>query len=268
MLLAQQLPGEPAKQFGTSITGVYEGWFENPDGSRGFLVGYMNRNRGEEIDVPIGPNNRIEPGGPDMGQPEHFLTGRQSGVFAVPVPKNFGPRDRLVWTITVDGQTTSIPLWQQIDYNISPLIGPGRNTPPHLRLTEAGKSVQGPAAILANAMNQTVAASAKLPLTAWIDDDMLVSSDTNAPGRSQRPPVSLTWAKYRGPGAVTFEPAKPMVDKLPAGEFPFRGKGVTSATFSAPGDYVLHLTVNDFSGNGGGGFQCCWTTALVKVSAR
>jgi hypothetical protein len=31
---------------------------------------------------------------------------------------------------------------------------------------------------------------------------------------------------------------------------------------------MLHLTANDYSGEGGGGFQCCWTTALVKVSVQ
>src|SRR5580765_4169630 len=61
ILLAQQLPLEPAKQFGTSITGVFEGWFDNPDGSHSFLVGYLNRNRNRAIDLPVGPNNRIEP---------------------------------------------------------------------------------------------------------------------------------------------------------------------------------------------------------------
>ena len=35
-----------------------------------------------------------------------------------------------------------------------------------------------------------------------------------------------------------------------------------------PGEYVLHLTTNDYSGDGGGGFGCCWTTALVKVSVK
>jgi hypothetical protein len=29
---------------------------------------------------------------------------------------------------------------------------------------------------------------------------------------------------------------------------------------------VLHVTANDYSGDGGGGFVCCWTTAMVKVS--
>jgi hypothetical protein len=49
---------------------------------------------------------------------------------------------------------------------------------------------------------------------------------------------------------------------------PFHGKATTTATFNEPGDYVLHIVANDFSGEGGGGFQCCWTTAQLRVSAR
>ena len=30
--------------------------------------------------------------------------------------------------------------------------------------------------------------------------------------------------------------------------------------------YVLQVTANDYSGEGGGGEVCCWTTTLVKVS--
>ena len=46
----------------------------------------------------------------------------------------------------------------------------------------------------------------------------------------------------------------------------FRGKADAAARFTAPGEYVLHLLVNDFSGEGGAGEICCWTTALVKVT--
>jgi len=62
------------------VTGAFEGWYENGDGPRGFLIGYYNRNTQEELDIPIGPNNRIDPGGPDMGQPTHFLPSRQYGA--------------------------------------------------------------------------------------------------------------------------------------------------------------------------------------------
>ena len=34
------------------------------------------------------------------------------------------------------------------------------------------------------------------------------------------------------------------------------------------GDYVLHVTANDLSGEGGGGEVCCWTTAMVKVAVK
>jgi hypothetical protein len=270
ILLSQQLPLEPAKQFGSSITGVFEGWFDNPDGSHSFLVGYLNRNRNRAIDLPVGPNNRIEPGGPDLGQPEHFIPGRQSGMFVVTVPKAFGAKERLVWTLTVEGQTTSIPLWMHTDYNITPLSGGGHgtNTPPSVRFAEGGTSLTGPAAILAAASTRTVSIADTLPLDLWVDDDMSFSNDPNAPLPKTRPPVTLTWTKFRGPGTVTFESARPKVEKMPDEGPGFRGKSTTSAKFSAPGEYVLHVTANDFSGNGGGGFQCCWTTTLLKVSVR
>jgi hypothetical protein len=46
----------------------------------------------------------------------------------------------------------------------------------------------------------------------------------------------------------------------------YTGKAATSVTFSEPGEYVVHVTVNDYSGNGGGGSVCCWTNAMLKVT--
>src|SRR5262245_20464148 len=86
---------ELPKQFGASVTASFEGWFADSDGGRRFLVGYYNRNSGQELDIPIGPNNRIEPGGPDLGQPTHFLPDRQIGLFVVPAPAGFKPTDSL-----------------------------------------------------------------------------------------------------------------------------------------------------------------------------
>jgi len=31
---------------------------------------------------------------------------------------------------------------------------------------------------------------------------------------------------------------------------------------------VLHVIANDYSGDGGGGFGCCWSTALLKVAVK
>src|SRR5438045_6520435 len=78
---------------GQTASPAYEGWEENPDGSFNFLFGYMNRNWQEELDVPIGPENNIEPGGPDCGQPTHFLPRRNRFVFKVHVPKDWGEKE-------------------------------------------------------------------------------------------------------------------------------------------------------------------------------
>ena len=72
---------------GQDVTPAYEGWTANPDGTFNLFFGYLNRNYVEELDIPIGPNNTIEPGG-DRGQPEHFYPRRQSFVFKVVVPKD------------------------------------------------------------------------------------------------------------------------------------------------------------------------------------
>jgi hypothetical protein len=259
----------PRRGAGDSVTGAFEGWYYNPDGSRTFLVGYYNRNSQQEIDVPIGPNNRIEPGGPDMGQPTHFLPGRQWGMFTVNAPKEFKPADSYVWTIVANGQSMSIPLRLNPDYVMSPFteIAVG-NTPPVLKFDPAGKGVQGPMANLASATSMTASVSAPLPLHLWVSDDMKFTSGTNAPPAGSRSPASVRWTKYRGPGAVTFDKARPELQKLPAGGAPFSAKADATAKFAEPGDYVLHVTGNDYSGDGGGGFGCCWTTSLVKVSVK
>ena len=260
---------EPRRGAGDSITGAFEGWYYNPDGSRAFLVGYYNRNARQELDIPIGPNNRIEPGGPDMGQPTHFLTGRQWGMFMVPIPRDFKPDDSYVWTITANGQTTSIPLRTKADYVMSPFteIAVG-NTPPVIRFEQTGKTTQGPIATLANAPTRTATVGTPLALPLFLTDDMKYTSGTSAPPSAQRAPASVRWSKYRGPGNVTFEKARPELEKLSQAEGMYSARATTNATFSEAGDYVLHITANDYSGDGGGGFGCCWTPGLVKVSAK
>jgi len=251
------------------VTGAFEGWYYNEDGSRSFLVGYYNRNGQQELDVPIGPANRIEPGGPDLGQPTHFLTGRQWGMFTLPVPKDFKPDDKYTWTITANGQTTQIPLRMNPDYVMSPFTEIAvRNTPPVIRFEQNGKGIQGPLAYLPSAPTRSATIGTPLPLPLWATDDMKYTSGTSAPISRPRPPVTLRWSKYRGPGAVTFDKARPEVEKLEQSEGAFSGRATATATFAAAGDYVLHLTANDFSGDGGGGFGCCWTTAVIKVTVK
>lgn len=265
---AQQLPSEPFRQFGASVTGAYEGWFANADGSYNFLAGYLNRNTSEAIDVPIGPNNRIEPGGPDQGQPAHFLPGRQTGVFIVTVPKEFTPQQRLTWTIVANGQPMSIPLRLNEPYQVSPFtdVAVG-NTPPVLRFDPGGPTIQGPMGMVAKAIPRTATIAGGLMLPVWASDDAKYSSGSNAPQRNPPPPVILHWSKYRGPGSVTFDKRNPDFEKV-EGAAAFNGKATVMAKFSQPGEYFLHVTAEDYSGAGGGGEVCCWTTAIVKVTVK
>src|SRR5687768_11656475 len=105
---------------GENVAPVFEGWQQNPDGSFDLVFGYMNRNWDEEIDLPIGPNNSIEPGGPDRGQPTHFLPRRSLFTFRVRVPKDFGNKE-LVWTLTSHGKTERAYGTLNNDYVISNL---------------------------------------------------------------------------------------------------------------------------------------------------
>lgn len=263
--LAQQI-SEPFRGFGASITAAYEGWFDNADGTHNFLIGYLNRNFSQAVDVPIGPSNRIEPGGPDLGQPTHFLPGRQTGVFMITMPKEFGPKERLTWSITVNGQTTSIPFWMNPDYQVRPFtdIAVG-NRPPQIKFDVTGPVIQGPIGMVAKGIARTATVSGGLALPVWASDDAKYSSGSNAPQRNPPPAVILHWSKYRGLGTVTFDKVNPVFEKVD-GPAVFNGKATVNAKFSAPGDYVLHVTAEDYSGTGGGGEVCCWTTSMVKVT--
>ena len=254
-----QLPMEPLHDSGQSITGAYEGWFKNPDGSFSFLLGYFNRNMKEELEIPIGPNNHIDPGGPDQGQPTHFLPRRQWGVFTITVPKDFGTK-KLTWTLVANGKTNAIPMSLDPLWEVSPLseVGMG-NTPPVISFEEGGASVQGPRPI-----TKSLAATMPNPVTlaVWVTDDAKTFPGAKPP---KLPAVTLSWSKFRGPGTVTFSKDKPQIEKI-EGKAPFNGKSTTTATFSEPGEYILRVVANDWSGDGGRGFQCCWTNAMVKVS--
>src|ERR1044071_3862114 len=81
---------------GQSVQPVYEGWEKNPDGTISMVFGYMNRNYQEEPFIPVGANNFFEPGPQDRGQPTHFDTRRQSFIFRVTLPANWGNKD-LTW---------------------------------------------------------------------------------------------------------------------------------------------------------------------------
>ena len=252
---ARQLPLQPARDSGQSVTAAFEGWFPNPDGSFTLLIGYFNRNLKQTLDIPVGPNNRIEPGGPDQGQPTHFLPRRQWGVFTIKVPKDFGDK-RLTWTIVANGQTTSIPVGVIKAYQVEPFKEAAQgNEPPRIQFDPKGPVFSGPP--VGTAFTMTAVAGQPMTINAIATDGAANDPDLS-PIQLKQPPITTFWSKYRGPGSVTFSNPRPPVEK--------EGKVTTTATFSLPGEYVIRAQVNDRSGEGGGGFQCCWTNAHIKVS--
>ncbi len=297
---------EPLGTTGEAVYPAFEGWGPHKDGSSVLLLGYFNRNK-EAVDVPIGPDNRIEPGGPDFGQPTHFHSGRQWGVFAITVPKDFGTK-KLTWTLTANGHTSTVQFWLNPQYWIDFFKnGANGNEPPRIKFTEAGPELIGPPK---EKFVQTLSATVGQPLTltAWAADQpptITFSAEGGAAGaaretrkpaaneplpaiiggrvisgtpgalgggaaaaaaREKRGDIQVLWKKYRGPGEVKI--AEETINLENGGDAKKFLEVKTTATFSAPGTYWLRAQVNDSSGNGGGGDQCCWTTAHVVVNVK
>ena len=254
---AGQLPLDPFRETGQSVTPAYEGWYPNPDGTFSLSFGYFNRNTAEVIDIPVGRDNVIQLGDTKSGQPTHFLTGRHWGVFTLTVPADFGDQ-RVVWTLTSNGETFAIPGHLQNDWLIDALHDPASgNRPPTIRFGPDGPEGQGPAGVMVGP--RAVPVDAPLRLTVWGRDD-LIRRPTDIPyGPPDRPAMTLTWVKHQGPGEVRF--SEPLVEIDTAS-----GEGATTATFDEPGDYVLRVVVNDYSGvEHAGHAQCCWTNGFVLV---
>ena len=252
---------------GQNVAPVYEGWERNADGSFNLLFGYFNRNWAQRFDIPVGPDNRIEPGGPDRGQPTHFYPQRNRFLFKIRVPADFGDQE-LVWTLTSAGETERAYATLLTDYFIDDVVimnnkgaggaGGGSyglvgNKPPELR-------VEGP-------VTRAVAVGDPLRLTAFAADDGIPkpralpilppSLQTTTPDSAAG--LWLSWFVYRGPGRdVTFDP--PQIDVWEdlrdggnsywspgwsAPPAPPGNQWQATATFGVPGTYVLRAWADD-----------------------
>ncbi len=226
---------------GQGVAPVYEGFDINPDGSFNMWFGYMNRNYEEAVEISIGADNRFEPGG-DRGQPTSFVPRRHKDVFSVTVPKDFGEQT-LVWTLMAHGQTASVVgtlnrVWQ-IDR----------------RRTTRGGNSENISSNLPPVVNAKLVSQRDSTATLSID-----ATDDGLPKRRGEPMgMTVMWAKYRGPGDVSFADAQARL---------VSGQARTTATFTEPGEYILQAVVDDGSGESAGnfGYHCCWTSAQISVT--
>ena len=242
-------------QTGQNVAPVYEGWIRNDDGSLDMVFGYLNRNWEEVLYLPIGPENNVQPGGPDRGQPTIFVPRRitqppgerrEQFVFRVRLPAEWGPKQEITWTLTAHGRTdkavgTLDPL-EEIDTHV---IAENRaftiienNKPPSIQSLKAAPD--------------TVTLPGTVTLTARVSDDGLPKPPAAGRGGSGAAAallglggrilgLSVKWVYYRGPGIglVKFEPQRsgPITD----------GLATTRVTFRQPGIYMLRAFADDGS---------------------
>ena len=242
---------------GQNVAPAFEGWEQNPDGSFNLVFGYMNRNMDEHVHVPVGPDNKLEPGDVDQGQPTYFLPRRNRYVFRVRVPHDFGEKE-VVWTLTSKGKTETAYGSLKLDYVIDDLLR--MKDLGGLGVKDIERRNRAPEVRVEGGMDRTVGVGEQLHLTAVAMDDGIPEPKAAAP----RVPVNynawglrVAWFVFRGEGGnVSFEPEQfkvytdyrgnsPWTPGWEPPPLPADGKFPVTATFSEPGDYVLRVMAHD-----------------------
>ena len=198
---AQQLPTAiPQTKWasGQDVVPYFDGWIRNPDGSFDMVFGYFNRNWQEELAIPVGPDNTVEPGGPDRGQPTYFLPRRQGWVFRVRVPKDFG-KQVVTWTVTANGKTQKaygelLPIEEITERiimargNLNPGDG-DPNKPPAVTIAPVAGPVGGPVSLIANVMDDGLPKPREaVPRPTIVSDATRIQAqrNSNAPSRDRK----------------------------------------------------------------------------------
>ena len=259
-LFPPDAPAQWAHDRGQNVVPVFEGWESNPDGTFSMVFGFFNRNCQETLHLPVGPDNSIEPGGPDRGQPTRFFPRRAEFVFKVPVPADFGDRE-LVWTLTAHGRTERAYASLQAEYVLDRQITMMNEASYGQRVGESDN--QYPVVELEGPAERTVTVGEPLELAARVSDDGLPEP---RPDRRHIAKLMAGWLVYRGnAGHVTFDPpqfnpdlrrragASPLCQGIePVPEWATSLLGAdgelrTTATFSQPGTYVLRALAHDIA---------------------
>lgn len=266
---------------GDIVAPMFNGWIANENGSTTYIFGFANRNTVELVDIPLGPNNRLEPAQFDGAQPTHFpsysrggFVGIQErGVFAVTIPAEMKGTE-VVWTLTHAGHSYSVPARAtSTAYEMSRAPAAFGSLSPAIRFDISGAESVDREGIRA----QRISASVGKPVTlsAYIQD----RGDRGQYDVAQMYPLGTEWILHQGPAIPNIEQAKISGRERRSqdgegGEGSFANTSrngwtevSTTATFPAPGDYVIRLRVDNFEAEDSQfDNQCCWSNAYVPVT--
>ncbi|MBI3402057.1 MAG: hypothetical protein HY048_11605 [Acidobacteria bacterium] len=266
---------------GQVVSPAYEGWRTEADGSLTMVFGYMNQNWQEEFDIPIGPDNNIEPGGPDQGQPTHFYPRRNPFLFSVKIPKDFGDKE-LIWTLKTHGKVEKAYASLKNDYIIDNQVISTEVGGDFGSLRDELRTNIPPELKVEGTKTRTVKVGAPLTLTAFAKDPDNIPArrgqrgatpgmpaPTVSPSALYRAPsaivpasgpgLRLSWIVYRGKANdVTFSPdqMKTWTDTRAYGNSPWSppyfipepppdNTWITQVTFAESGTYVLRAVASD-----------------------
>ena len=252
LLLVAQLPTElPSTKFssGQDVQPYFEGWIRNGDGTFDLVFGYFNRNWEEELAIPAGPDNSVQPGGADRGQPNYFLPRRQGWVYRVRVPRDFG-KQVVTWTITANGKTQKaygelLPV-EEITERIIMTRGnlnPGDddpNKPPTIAIAAVTRpAVNVPLNLRADVTDDGLPKPRPVaaPRPATPGDATAIQAQANSSAVARPRGLTVSWMQIRGPAKVSFEPS--------GATAVVAGKAEVNARFSEPGTYLLRAIAND-----------------------
>ena len=258
---------------GQPVVPLLEGWARTANDSILLSFSYINLNHAETLDIPVGPDNFIEPSDFNGSQPTHFDPApqdrgryyRHQSVFTVKVPEGY--TGDVVWTLRNRGQTFAARGRATVEaYAIDDTVSL-TNAPvaAAMSLDPSGPPKRGRIGPTTGPL--TVRVGEALPLSVWVD------ATPEGLGPSARPPqgnapeqpedMRVTWYHHQGPGVVTFSERETMLgEEAVLGGEPVEAS--TTATLSEPGEYVLRVTAIE---NLAGLVQhCCWTNGYVGVT--
>ena len=241
---------------GQPVIPIFEGWMTRPDGTHDLCFGYFNMNLDEVIDIPLGPDNYIEPVEFDGVQPTHFMEvpereGRYFCLFTVTVPVGFGAR-RVTWTLRQMDRVFEVPGHTSVPgYRITDFVHASRDLmAPELAFLEP----QGPTFVGKRGGTAGVAdAQAGRPARLAVAVSHPEEGDQLAAGM-------VWWGKYRGPPGENVHFSQRAL-YFSAEEAHAGIVAETDVTFADPGVYMLFVQTRQ------GSFidQCCWTNGYLNV---